>query len=445
MLKSKQLIEAVKTVVIVLLFASALFLGGKSGIFDEFLSTVPILAGAGDWISSFADHSESREEPVINNLQLTQAAYPAGIVLTFEDSGHYGVKYSGTELAELYGMVSSLLGESLGSASAPVETDQQQWKAALQAPGIFLQYHTDIPLSVLVRWLGQNMLNVNDHNADRICLAQNENDMVELYYISRGGKYYRCKTAAKLSSVLSSLEIYTPNGAQYAYEFGTGLRKLDPYTVLFRESPEAPLIESQSLLYVSTPVESILSAVSFNPKSVNFYDTEDTRVYVEDSGKLKITAQDLIEFNAGANTRLLNILYAGSRPDTGEMIEGARKLLHRIRGDSVGDEELMFTDIRNSGDGTEIAFNYFISGIRVVIPGDDAAVITIKNGYITEFRLLLRGYRLTETTKPLVPDYQAAAMAQEMSSGCELSLVYTDTGGEVLAPEWIAKEKTAQE
>jgi hypothetical protein len=445
MLKSKQFIEAVKTAVIVFLFASAVFLGGKSGVFSEFLSSVPVFASTGDWISSLLHHGENREEPFKDSLQLQQAAYPSGIVLTFDDSGHYGVKYDNTRLTELYGKVSNLLGESLGSASVPAEINEQQWRAALNSPGIFLEFHTDIPLSVLVRWLGQNIRNENIHSTRRICLAlaQGEENAVELFYIGSGGKFYRCRTAAKLNSVLTSLEAYTPNGAEYAYEYRTDLKMLDPYTVLLRESPEKLLIESQSLLYVSTPLESILSAVSFNPKSVNFYDTEDTRVYVEDSGKLKITAQDQIAFSASADTRLLKILYVGAQPDTGEMIEGARQLLQRIRGSSSGDEELQFTDIRYKAGGAEaeIVFNYFVNGIRVVIPGNDAAVVTVKEGFVTDFRLLLRGYSLTDTAEPLIPDYQAAAIAQKLSPGCELCLIYTDTGGDFAAPKWIVREK----
>jgi hypothetical protein len=319
MMKSKQFIEAVKTAVIVFLFASAVFLGGKSGVFSEFLSSVPVFASTGDWISSLLHHRENREEPFKDSLQLQQAAYPSGIVLTFDDSGHYGVKYDNTRLTELYGKVSNLLGESLGSASVPAEINEQQWRAALNSPGIFLEFHTDIPLSVLVRWLGQNIRNENIHSTRRICLAlaQGEENSVELFYIGSGGKFYRCRTAAKLNSVLTSLEAYTPNGAEYAYEYRTDLKMLDPYTVLLRESPEKLLINAKPSLCVapwsrfSPPFHSTLNRLTFMiPKNARFNVLRDSRE-AENYSQEPDSVQP-------SGTKAFKDLYVGAQPETGD-------------------------------------------------------------------------------------------------------------------------------
>ncbi len=440
-MKSKQFVEAVKTAVIVFLFASALFLGGKSGIFNEFLGSVPAFARAGAWITSVL---RSEVDPGIiqtNDPLLLEAARPVGIVLTFGADERYGVRYDSRKTDELYDQVASLLGESLGSAAPPVETDERQWKAALLYPGIFFEFDADIPLVVLTRWLGQEMRSENIHSARRIYLADRENDTLELYYIDETGLYYTCATAAKLSGTLSSLDLYAPNGARFAYEYGPELRRLDPYTVLLSRSSPKLLIEPESLLYVSIPAETLLAAVAFNPRSKDYYnETEDTLVYVEDSGRLKITAQGLIEFSANADSRLLKVPYAGSGPEAGDLIEAARRLLDQIRTGSPGDETLMFTELRFGQNRMEVAFNYYVNGARVIVPGGDAAVVTLEDGYVTAFRLLLRGYRLTDIEEPMIPEYQAAALAQEMLLHGALVLVYPDAGGAYLAPQWIADQ-----
>ena len=71
--------------------------------------------------------------------------------------------------------------------------------------------------------------------------------------------------------------------------------------------------------------------------------------------------------------------------------------------------------------------------------------ITVENGEITEAKLMFRKYEVTDRTFTLLPEIQAAAAAvvllSEMqtaeSAGGELMLSYSDTGGELISPEWV--------
>ena len=165
---AKQVIEPLKTFIIVLLLASSLFLAGKTGVFNELISSVPVLENAGDWIRSLGRQNSSSIE---GSIFLHEAARPGGIVLTDRDGLHVGAMYDRAAINDLYNRVSKTLGEALGSASVPEEVDRRQWEGALGSEGVYFEFSDEIPLTVAARWLGLEMINVNSHSAKRMCFA----------------------------------------------------------------------------------------------------------------------------------------------------------------------------------------------------------------------------------------------------------------------------------
>jgi hypothetical protein len=100
----------------------------------------------------------------------------------------------------------------------------------------------------------------------------------------------------------------------------------------------------------------------------------------------------------------------------------------------------------DEGGVSVVTFDYFIAGGRIYC-GDEgyAAEITVENGEITEAKLMFRKYEVTDQTFTLLPEIQAAAAAVALLSemqtataaGGELMLSYSDTGGELISPEWV--------
>ncbi|MDR0818843.1 MAG: hypothetical protein LBN43_04650, partial [Oscillospiraceae bacterium] len=362
----------------------------------------------------------------------TAAFYPAAFPLAIEvsgNSGRYGAIYDSNALSELWSAVSYSLGEALGTAELPEEITEAEFRSALDAEGVFLDYRNFVRVDVIIKWLGVSSVREHTESVRMFCLTPDQNSEVavniplSLYYRDESGTFYKCSTAANSEVLLQKLGVYMPNGVYFAYEshFGDGIL---PYTLLPDAAPNAVTLTASNPLSVSVYDRDILDAFGMNPFSHNNSREGDVSVYVEESIRLMISPSGHIDFKSereAADFAVGNLASA---------IESA----HRLVSAFAPNDSMMLTSALETESGYEMTFSYYYNGIEI-IAFEPGAKITVAKGVISDAVINMRSYSATEEAEPLMPTRQAFAAVKDADAG-ELRIVYVDSGETAVTPAW---------
>ncbi|MDR2665206.1 MAG: hypothetical protein LBC21_02870, partial [Oscillospiraceae bacterium] len=113
-------------------------------------------------------------------------------------------------------------------------------------------------------------------------------------------------------------------------------------------------------------------------------------------------------------------------------VTAARAAADSILAAVRGDAGLVLTGVTQTHpDAYDVSFAYGIAG-GIVHTGGNAVEATVEGGAVTAMALEFRQYAITGQAIPLLPELQAYAAA-----GGEFRLCYFDSGGELMAPEWV--------
>ena len=426
MSKFRNAAERIKTALIVVLTVSALFLGWQTGLVNDLLGSVPIFGSIAGLIQSTPPPAASA------GAVAKEAARPLTIVITGEDGAHFGTRYDTGLRNTVYDRTSSILGEALGSMSAPSEISEEEWRAALSDPGVYFEYIVPVKLSVLDGWLGAHMPDfARDAPLRRICVAFGE-DRNRLFYEAHDtGLFYAADTASA-GGRAQELGIYGSNGAIFAFETGIDAAESAPYMLLM-PGRDHPVIR---VFGTGTAVEYTGAIIS----ALGLYQSEYTSYYDDDDGALVSFGP---QFNLRTDTRghaayrrMDDALVPGEiRTLTeSEMIERARIIAADTIALGSGETEVFFESVEyGAGERVSVIFAYYLAGGRVHLYEDGyAAKITFMSGVVTEMELNFAGFEVTDEYAQLLPEQQALAAA-----GGEFMLrYYFDTGFERLEPTW---------
>lgn len=410
-MKRGRALEVIKTALIVVLAAGAVFLGAKTGLFNEF----------------FASATRSlRPQPPAAADELTrkvEACRPLTVVVTGESGLRCSVRYSDAALDEVYEKLENALGEALGSASEPRAVPESELLDALGDAGVFFDYSVPLPLSVLSGWLGSEMLRVNDAEASRLALTGG-GETVVLWYVSEDGSVRRCETASASVALRRLIADYQPNGAQFAFEL-PAYADLDRLSVITPGEVLIPAV-SVSVPSASEAESDLLTAFGLELYVGNSYPEADgTVVYVGDGETLRIYPGGEAVYR-----RTEPPPYAPMTP--GEAIEIAGRAARASAGALCGEARVYLTGVEKNAPGYTVTFGYTVGGVRV--GGTEAASIEVYGGAVSQAKITLRSYAMGEEVD-LLPEPQAAAIAQEKLPGGKLAPVYVD-GGAGLVPAW---------
>lgn len=432
----RQIIEPLKTFIIVLLLACTLFLAGKTGVFNELLRSVPAIVKAEEWIKMRGHTQDIYAAGNRGDIELHAAARPVSIVMTDSDGIHYGAGYGDPALEMLYNKLTKTFGEALGSASVPEQVTRRQWNDSLTGEGIYIDFRNEIPLSVIAQWLGLKMINENHHPVRRICIAEDKNG-ADIYYTDEDTKFFRCRTAAVLGGITVPDESLIQREVKFAIEMDEAYAGIDPYTIVYENPPDKFKIKSDNLIDDESVRDYIISVFGINPNSNARYEIEEGIVYVENRGILEIYTDGRIYYRPDEDNDSFKLSYMGQSTETGVIIEEARKLISLLKRGNAGDEEIYYSGISEKSDSViEVTFDYFINGVEIILDGH-AATVTIEKGRISEVSAYIKCYKFTGEKVAMLPERQAAASARQLSVGSELCLIYSDNGKELLDPEWV--------
>jgi len=424
---SRKTIELAKTILILLLTISGMFLAWQAGIFNGVVTAFPVIGNTLELMRGPATISQA--PPRGGAIQ--EAARPVSIVITNADGERFGVRHD-TELRNVvYDMSSSIFGEALGFAGEHMQVTEDEWRQALSEHSVFFEYITPVSLSVLDGWFGARMPDDAAYDIEiRRILVSFSGERSRIYFQDNYSGLYFAADTASAAGKAQDLEIFVPNGVEFAFE--TGLRGSEnaPYFLILQgdyhsDIQSAAAGNQHELLELALNVFGHIHEALPTP----FIADGDVLMSLGSNFNLRIEPDGRAVYRWTDEVARENI----SAPSIAEMIETARVLAVDSIGQKQGEAEVMFESIEYDEGLYTVIFGYYFAGGRIYLYDDrPAARVTFDYGTIIEAELNFRSFVSTGTRTRLVPQRQALAAA-----GGEFILSYFDTGSEILYPSWV--------
>lgn len=435
-------VERLKTILIVLLACSAVYLTGRALAQNQVSSgSQGVLGGV---ISLFQPQETGTQPDHSGNSQLTAAARPVRIAVC-DGVNRYAVQYNATQTDKLYDSLGILLSEALTSAKAPVEIAEADWQSALKAPGVWFDFLGNIPLETLSAWTGEGGANrALDGSVRRIAVALDDEQGVRLYYHNESdGLYYACDTAvAYLDHMDELIADYGGNGASFAFELkeDRGYAGLDPYVLISAATPTPPVYRASNPLsnLEDSLVSELQEALSFQTAS---YPIPNGIRIREGQETLEINRDGTVVYSTAEDTASRYPVGGAYGSDVTELIETTRRMTADTVGRYCASARIYLMGVEDTGETVEIRYGYCLNGTEVSLSGGAcAAQFTVRNGQITAFTLHFRRYEDGGETSLVLPERQAAAALEALQTEeRELVLCYADSGGDTVQADWVAK------
>ena len=418
--------EGFKTLLIVLLSLSALFL----------LSRSPLVQDSG-LTSLLGEARPSGSDSTSAFTGLPAAAIPARIAVG-SDKGLYGVQYDQAAADALFDVTAPLLGEALSLARDPAPLTERQWQSRLSGECVYFDYGCSVPLATLRTWLGGTEADAAPAGSARfLLLAREKNGTLSLCYGSEESDvFYSCATVLEaelhLTPILSGI---SPNGAFFAFEDRSLPDVVAPYT-LFTGGEQVSAVYTAitpSLLSDSSQTALLLSALSFSDQ--NRANVSEGVLYVDGEDTLRLSGDGHIAYASSGSGK-----YPAEEGLSGA-VEAAWPLAERTLGALCGEARLSLLSALEGEDGSyTVTFGYMLDGCAVRLYDQGwAARFRVEQGSIREFSLWLRAYADSGQTQLLLPAEKAAAALTALTdTPKELVIQYEDVTG-AAQPGWKAR------
>lgn len=422
-----RLVEWGKNLLILLLALSLVYLLGRTQLSSRIINGVQnLLDGSFEGSTdSMLDQSSSVK---IQPMRLA----------IYQDGRRYGVQYDQKEVDADFSALSILLAEALSSAGTPEQVSEQTWRSSLCRTGIYMDFYYPVRLVTLSGWLGVDQGNsALEGSVRRMCLAENEDGGVSLFYINEeSGSYYSSETTLSSDVHLdTAVADWSPNGAQFAFEV-PGMESIEPYTLLTVTPQPLVYTTGNPLLEDNARVGELLSALTFHSQGTQLNPTTGGQL-VEGNDSLRLSEDGLVTFHTIGDSEFR---FSLSENSVEAALDYVQSLAESTVGAWCGQARLCLAEVNESPEQIEIIFQYCLNGAPVVLSeGQAAARFIVSNGAITDFSLYLRSYTDKGETALVLPALQAAAAMEALDVyGKELTLVYQDSGGEEVSAGWIA-------
>lgn len=433
MSKRKRVIETLKSLLIVALTGTALWLVVDSQLFGHLPASTEYWEERGD----SADRTQSVSGQVTLPLRMA----------VVHDSGCHGVQYNSAEVAALFEQVLPVFGEALSGAGQPQPCTREQWQQSLfEGPGLWLDLQGQMPLGVLTQWVAGVDNPALTACTTHLLLCVDGEQTVQLYYQDTGdGQYYVCAVDLVSPGYLrNTLEQIVPNGAWFAGQ-DTELAALQPQMLVSAQRPvpgEYSAVDPLSTGDEQERLDTLLERLSFPVEITTVYDTPEGRRARAGNDTLTISGDGVVSYESTWEEGRYPVENRGEEDPEYSAVDGARRLVCGLLEPWSGSAGLYLSQVeRISEDSWRVEFRYELDNIPALVGRRGyAASVLVEQGYITQYEMQLRTFApVSATVTPILPLGQAAAiMAGLEGEEGELRLCYQDNG-DTLRAGWVVE------
>lgn len=420
---SRQRLDQLENLLIVLLACSAIFLMGKTGMFQTLTGNTAGQTGTSVYAGD-------------QGVTLSRGN-PVGLMVQTQ-TGRFGVQYDQEQVDSLYsGGLEQLLLRSLTAMEGTKSITQEEWQQTITQSDSWVCY--DFLVNVSFR--GQNDQAVS---AGRLFLVTAQGGRVDSlsYYEEESGEYYTGRIKDGSISLPASLESLPVNDSHFAFELPELANLCPGSSMVLTQAPICPVYTSTSPLadLDETGRQSLLEKLDFNARAASVYESADGTVIREGADTLRLQTDGTVLFHGAESGEAR---YQALSQQAWDLQSKAEEILDQLMADLPGAGSLRCQSIETLEDGqVEMTFCYLLNGAWVQLGEEGwAARFSFRDSRLSSFELRLRQYEKTDQLCAVLPLRQAAAAAGAMGqSGKELQLCCRDDGSGQTSTAWIVRE-----
>lgn len=343
------------------------------------------------------------EKTGASQTAITAMAWPEKLAVLGEEGVFYAV--SGEEYAQLYQQGEALCQEALGSANAPIQLTETEYRRLLQAPAILAEYHSGLPFFLLQAWSGSEELR-EALTVRRFALTKTAFGVVLLLTDEKGSRWQAMTAASaaeleelcaqeRQSNAILAKESYP--GLAWDELLLTGAADLPGYRSL-----QPDIVEKGEL---SQQVQALFSMNAYLARV--YQNSSGSLVYVEGRSTLSLGQEGELIY-AGAEGADLEIS-AGQEPQrTVEICQKVCTLMRQVWSETGASGRLSLDSVRQENGRLLLSFALDVGGKFLEKDGGWAQV-TVEDGTVTGASAYLRRLEPEEHAL-LLPMTEAAGM-----------------------------------
>ncbi len=406
--------EFSKTVLIVLLTVSAIFLTGRTWL--------TAVGSNGDWRTLFNKDTVNlpvayNEYEEINSVITLLTPLRA----TVKSESGFCTLPNANAVSGLFERTRVSMNEALSTAKDMQTVDKNAWRRALDGDMVFYDFEGYIPLDALAL-LGTGT-SVEFPSVRYLVLSADDDGTVSVYCKDKEGNYLRFATEAQATNLRAILTGYPGDGSEFVYKTipsADTMLTTAPYTdgTLARESVITDISSSDTNRMISV----ILEDLGFNSYTTKAYpETDTTRVYVEDLDTLRVSSDGTLQFYAPSADN--GTYTAPTGLDKANILADGATILRNAVGIYSGDASVYLIDCYTDSQTGRfvLLFGIHSDGVPVKTEKGYAARLEYCGNVVTSGDMRIAAYKKTDGTAPLLPAVQAYAA---MKDGGELGLRY---------------------
>lgn len=343
------------------------------------------------------------EKTGASQTAITAMAWPEKLAVLGEEGVFYAV--SGEEYTQLYQQGEALCQEALGSANAPIQLTETEYRRLLQAPAILVEYHSGLPFFLLQAWSGSEELRT-ELTVRRFALTKTAFGVVLLLTDEKGSRWQAMTAASaaeleelcaqeRQSNAILAKESYP--GLAWDELLLTGAADLPGYSSL-----RPDIVEKGEL---SQQVQALFSMNAYLARV--YQNSSGSLVYVEGRSTLSLGQEGELIY-AGAEGADLEIS-AGQEPQrTVEICQKVCTLMRQVWSETGASGRLSLDSVRQENGRLLLSFALDVGGKFLEKDGGWAQV-TVEDGAVTGASAYLRRLEPEEHAL-LLPMTEAAGM-----------------------------------
>lgn len=417
--------EHIKSIVLFVLVICNLFLGSEILMtkklwpdgYNFFINTKKT-----DWYSTFsnflkgssADDSSKNDISKPNNI----------IINTGYQTTRIALKSSHEKFDNVYSVCSQILKEALSAQSKDwTYVTADEWYKLLSARSVYMCYSTQFKSSLFAEFEGCKNSEISSlmENIDGVVVDGGDKAGI---YLKGDDKYIKCTLNTsddELSDIINyfqqAFDETDSNSDIINYSFELLFDKVleNQHTVIESMIPiystpinynlinaDNPIIKHDSSINMNS-VNRILTLFDINENSVRRYtEAGGTMVFVENNGTLKIHLNGLIEYSAGNGSAGLKLT---EKVGAYNNMCAAADFMDNINEVTGAGENMMIASYDIAAvPSVGMSFDYSVDGIPVEITSSEinhAVEIKMENGYLKEYKHLLRSYDMTQEVRQI--------------------------------------------
>lgn len=412
--------EHIKSVALFVLVICNLFLGSKILMTKKLWPdgyNFFVNAKKTEWYNTFSNLIKGSST---NDSSKNYISKPNNIIInTGYQTTRISLKSSHEKFDNVYSVCSKILKDALSVQSKDwTYVTADEWYKLLTARSVYMCYPTQFKASLFAEFEGGKNSEISAliENIDGVVVDGGDKASI---YLKGDDKYIKCAlntTDNELSEIINyfqqAFDETDSNSDIINYSFELLFDKVleNQHTVIESMIPIYSTPINYSLINADNPitkhdeainmnaVNRILTLFEINENSVRRYtEAGGTMVFVENNGTLKIHLNGLIEYSAGNGAAGLKLT---EKMGAYNNMCAAADFMDNINSVTGAGENMMISSYDTSVMPTvNLSFDYSVDGIPVEITDsqiDHAVNIKMENGYLKEYKHLLRIYDMTQ-------------------------------------------------